>query len=1476
MRFIQTILLLLFSVTVAKAQVSVFGKVDHITPDGVDTVGGITLTVSGSTAPYTYTWNPGAINTKDIANKTAGHYTVNVLSASSQTYTNAYKIGYKVQWTNLYNAVFRNDSLFNTTDNSTAVSKNTLSSNTDGWFEYVFTSLPAANHLIGFSDSISPIHTTADIDYGIYYDGPGNRLYSLNTGSTSVIIKTGVKTGDVVRVERISGNVVKFFVNNTAVKTVTISGVYSKTFKLKAYFSGTTKLNDVGCSFMGFDNNSIPNYVRLKPYIRHNSGYGSNDGLIKVTPRISFSNTYSWSPGGATTSSVTSLSPGLNKVTVKDSLLNSSSHYYNVGYKVQWTNLDMCSVVGDSLLTSATSNYKATANSKNVLRSGENGWIEYVVEKITGENIFIGFTDSLAPVMGTTGDIDYGVNFNPSSGYLYYIEGASTAAIYTNLAAGDLVKIERSGNTVYYKVNNVVVGSATASTISSKTFRIKAGITNADYIARVGCSFYNNDSTNFKNYVQVYKTVKHNSGSGINDGLVLVTPKISGTTTYTWMPGSINTNSVSGVSMGNYTVSATDNMSNTTPHELNVGYKAKWTNLSNCFFRNDTIKGTGPNNTYIGSAYSKNVLHANEDGWVEYVVKSYQANATWLGFADSSANTIASATEILYGLQTPGFFKTLSAVEGSSAPLIFSYVRIGDVLRVERVGNSILYKINGVVLRTVTSSSIGPKVLKLKIRLQYNNELANVGASFAPCTFTMSAGSTQTITCTTPSVVLTGTTNLSGASYSWSPGSISTSTASVTSPGTYTLAVSSSSGQCVAQSTVAVVSPFSATSTITEYINDTIKGQVQMCIKGGSSPYRIVWNNQKNIIFDSLYTYLSAATPSLSIDTANLRHFVDSLRTTTLHKDLEPGIYPATIYDSANDSIQLVNVVTTPLNWAISNGMSFTTTPLPSRQVGSKTYYYGMGNNLTQSGSFHLGQSIAYATNPVTRNYNHFFQFTVPNASDTIGVGLIYMTDKLDTIPQDSAVRASMVLKAGVLKIKIFGSNIYSGTYAANDVFAIENDTALNKIYFYKNNVLLAQDAYSRLFAHGGAPAQDTLLFAVSMGNAGASLQKLIGKTKVAPTVTITASITDASCDNTCSGSINAYGSTAMRSSPVKYELFSDAAPTVVIATVNTFAGINHAVFNNLCPGKYHVKYSASTLPLHLYGSTPPVNVAISLPFEVGYLPDWQNRVATHVLLPYNSLEKNATGAAGASTSNILHNSSTTQWAEFKTSGQYDIAFGLSNTDPDQALNSVNYGFYVYKNSNQYIYAAVHNGTAYSLIAGPTIGLATANSTYKIEKASGVITFKVDNVTVRVEPSVTNATLDFIGDASVTYNTGYILKPRFSFGCGFINEYAVPTKKLDGGYYTVNNKKLLFKYDEEYKDTDGKLKFNIYNSANVVVYSSASMVYSPAVNYGDNRFALDLSDPTYYVSGQSMPANNFYVLEIVNEKNEKWYLRFKI
>lgn len=105
--------------------------------------------------------------------------------------------------------------------------------------------------------------------------------------------------------------------------------------------------------------------------------------------------------------------------------------------------------------------------------------------------------------------------------------------------------------------------------------------------------------------------------------------------------------------------------------------------------------------------------------------------------------------------------------------------------------------------------------------------------------------------------------------------------------------------------------------------------------------------------------------------------------------------------------------------------------------------------------------------------------------------------------------------------------------------------------------------------------------------------------------------------------------------------------------------------------------------------------------------------------------------------------------------------------------------------------------------------------------------------------------------------------------------YAILRRELDGGYYLARNGKLSFKYDEEYADTDAKLKFNIYNLRNQLVASNTSMPLGiqPSSYYGDNRYTLNIASCSFTPGGNL--GSGYYILEVINEKNEKRFLRFK-
>lgn len=115
--------------------------------------------------------------------------------------------------------------------------------------------------------------------------------------------------------------------------------------------------------------------------------------------------------------------------------------------------------------------------------------------------------------------------------------------------------------------------------------------------------------------------------------------------------------------------------------------------------------------------------------------------------------------------------------------------------------------------------------------------------------------------------------------------------------------------------------------------------------------------------------------------------------------------------------------------------------------------------------------------------------------------------------------------------------------------------------------------------------------------------------------------------------------------------------------------------------------------------------------------------------------------------------------------------------------------------------------------------------------------------------------------------TNSSLRPNIQFKVTFGNDcicnptYAKLEKTLRGVNYPTCTNQLYFYYEEEYTAST-TLKYSIRNAMNQEVLSSTTIPLTK--EYGDNRYELAVSS--------LFPGT--YILEVTNEKNERFYLRF--
>jgi hypothetical protein len=142
------------------------------------------------------------------------------------------------------------------------------------------------------------------------------------------------------------------------------------------------------------------------------------------------------------------------------------------------------------------------------------------------------------------------------------------------------------------------------------------------------------------------------------------------------------------------------------------------------------------------------------------------------------------------------------------------------------------------------------------------------------------------------------------------------------------------------------------------------------------------------------------------------------------------------------------------------------------------------------------------------------------------------------------------------------------------------------------------------------------------------------------------------------------------------------------------------------------------------------------------------------------------------------------------------------------------------------------------------------------------------------------------GQASTTITnpTGLVTaSSALSFGSNpapLVIAYAVVNKSYAvlhksepaSGYHSTDGYVLYFAFEDEYDDANDSLSFRVVKMSTDRAQSILSTPANrPLVRYGTNSYKLDLYD-----TGNTPLTTGYYMLEVTNEKSEKYFLRFKI
>jgi len=290
---------------------------------------------------------------------------------------------------------------------------------------------------------------------------------------------------------------------------------------------------------------------------------------------------------------------------------------------VEWKNLKNVSLTGTTALKNAGlgNAWNASMTSLNLMKLGENGHVEHEIQTLQYYSISLTSTDYAAPT-DDRGEFEFIVRPASAGGTTIYVQNVYKKWI--SCAIGDVLKIERAGNTITFKKNNSTVYT-TSSGSNNKDYRAKACIysSNVNIDINVTASF---------------------------------TPK----------------------------------------HRIR-----KWKDITklNISGTGNAITKLGVNNAWDAGMFSVGKIEVGEDGFIEQVIRTTNKHHM-IGISSSNPNTNHNTIEYTW-------FVRLNKIQIRKSGIVkyqSTSFSVDEVLRIEKIGSSVVFKRNGVIIKTFSGA----------------------------------------------------------------------------------------------------------------------------------------------------------------------------------------------------------------------------------------------------------------------------------------------------------------------------------------------------------------------------------------------------------------------------------------------------------------------------------------------------------------------------------------------------------------------------------------------------------------------------------------------------------------------------------------------------------------------------------------------------------------------------------------------------